>query len=96
MTNEEIRLNQYCKHCRNYDKGCSWLCRGRICNEADAYETALDEKDHQFKEYLEIKRKNILAVGDEPRALREEIAVLDEIINELFGETEQDNSDREE
>lgn len=52
MTNEEIRLNHYCKQCRNYDKGCDWLCRRRICNEADAYEMALDEKDQQFKEYL--------------------------------------------
>lgn len=43
-------------------------------------------KDQQFKEYLETKRKDILAVGDEPRALRTEIAVLDEIINELFKE----------
>lgn len=37
-----------------------------------------------LKEYLETKKKDILAVGDEPRALRVEIAVLDEMIDDLL------------
>lgn len=55
MTNEEIRLNRYCMHCRSYDKGCDWLRRGMTCQAADAYEMALDEKDQQFMEYLDGK-----------------------------------------
>lgn len=95
MTNEEIRLNRYCKHCRNYDKGCDWLCGGMICNEADAYELALDEKDQQFKEYLErmrdyYQRKYELLKDDEPYQIAADEAWCkwhntEEIINELFG-----------
>ena len=87
MTNEEIRLNRYCKHCRNYDKGCDWLCRGMICNEADAYELALDEKDQQFKEYLE-KKKDSLELDyhkDSYEGNSYKYYILKEIINELFG-----------
>lgn len=93
MTNEEIRLNRYCKHCRSYDNGCDWLCRGMICQAADAYEMALDEKDRQFKEYLEKKRDNYMKQREmwhqdtlEFCCYDSQMDTIEEIINELFKE----------
>lgn len=88
MTNEEIRLNRYCKHCRSYDNGCDWLCRGMICQAADAYEMALDEKDRQFKEYLETKKDSLEMDyhKDSYEGNLYKYSLLMEIINELFKE----------
>ena len=103
MTNEEIRLNHYCKQCRNYDKGCDWLCRKMICNEADAYEMALDEKDRQFKEYLAKKRDGYLSQRDDADMWSEQWAVyhalactMHQILNELFPTQNKDNSENDE
>lgn len=46
-------------------------------------------KDQQFKEYLEKKRKQVATTG--------QVCLIDEIINELFGETENvDHSNNDE
>lgn len=58
-------------------------------------------KDKQFREYLEQKKAEIDRIDDygiytTEISLTAQSNLLDEIINELFGKTKQDNSDREE
>lgn len=55
-------------------------------------------KDQQFKEYLEKRRNKVAEIDTKDYKGWEMYYMADitEIINELFGETEQDNSDREE
>lgn len=43
-----------------------------------------DWKDHQFKEYLERKRDNIIEANR--LSARSQFRIIDEIIKELFGE----------
>lgn len=68
----------------------------------DGFLCGTEWKDQQFKEYLEKKIEPFIRTNASPQGTYQEgfddgyTSAIDEIINELFGETEQDNSDREE
>ena len=73
----------------------------------DVYQSAhimANWKDKQFKKYLEKKRNEVNQCKQNSLGLfpydvimyNGAIEVIDEIINELFSKTEQDNSDMEE
>lgn len=65
------------------------------CVNADIVAIEMAEwKDQQFKEYLEKKKEELFNTNC--LSVLPFLEFIDEIINELFGEIEQDNSDREE
>lgn len=94
MTNEEKKSNEIAaEYLMGHD-------RLEVTYEEmrEAVMTMAEWKDQQFKEYLEKKSRNAEAVWHVSHHEDYTGGFMDaihEIINELFGETEQDNSDRE-
>ena len=92
MTNEEKAL----------DIIFGWADDVHECAKDAAMEMA-EWKDQQFKEYLEKKKEEVIKkmkehiLYSQPEEFyHNRVMFCSEIINELFGETEQDNTDREE
>lgn len=99
MTNEEKarEIAGLCTGCLDERKNLN--CQFDCANKGKYYGALkmAEWKDQQFKERLEEKRKHLYNrynfIGNNAVVCR---VLLDEIINELFEETESDNSDREE
>lgn len=102
MTNEE-KANQLHPYCPIYNDFA--MEKQDVNSEVrTGFIEGANWKDQQFKEYLEKKYDTALNAWDDWAAYdpktaeswRVRVQYIREIINELFGETEQDNSDREE
>lgn len=106
MTNEEKAIEiSWIYHKEYWYEGCDG---GEYYNdsvgecEASALEMA-EWKDRQFKDYLEKKRQKIVSILEDITeedarhfALYQRYVYLGIIINELFPNAEQDNTDRDE
>lgn len=97
MTNEEKAkgIANLCEHCIESNGNPCVGCKE--CDARGAYYGALEMaewKDQQFKEYLEKKREELFNTNC--LSVLPYIEFIDEIINELFPEQEQDNSDNDE
>lgn len=97
MTNEEY-IQDFCKQCHEIAKYCGNPEHGHIeCNLLLHIREALKWKDQLFKAYLEKKKAKLLLLQDNVSNQREfdlidyRISLIEEIINELFGETKTEN-----
>lgn len=104
MTNEEKAIEIGKRHKIEYISGLkNDLCGTSFIECVCSAKEMAKWKDHQFKEYLEKKRADIkielrknMSDAVNHSFSRVELALIDEIINELFGGEETDNKDREE